>query len=375
MRDNPPHTGHDDSVCDARRQLLKAAPAVLAAPALLAACGGEEPVARPPGVPVGPYGAESTAEEVTEGLDLGGQTALVTGSNSGIGYETARVLAKRGAHVICAARTQAKADGVMASIRADNGGDVSPAVFDLADFGSIVTATDLLRTSGRPIDMLILNAGIMELPELQQVNGIERQFVVNHLGHFVLTNRLLPQVLAAKQGRVVAVSSGQATRNAPPEGIQFDNLSGEKGYDPSQAYGQSKLANALMTLELSKRLAGTSATANALRPGVIPTNLGRHMPQWKVLALKTVGKLFTKTIPQGAATTCWVATAPALAQTSGHFFEHCNPIIAGGHIGDEAMAARLWEVSERLTAVYLRLPGEENGDVDARLGEQATMTS
>jgi len=232
-------------------------------------------------------------------------------------------------------------------------GQATPLVIELTEFNSIVTATDQIRAMGKPLDILICNAGIMELPELNQVNGIERQFYVNHLGHFVLVNRLLAEVIAAPQGRIVNVSSGQATRNAPDEGIQFDNLSGEQGYDPAIAYGQSKLANVLFTLELAKRLEGTNATANALRPGVIPTNLGRHMPRWKVVALETVGKLFTKTISQGAATTCYVATAPALSETSGYFFDHCNPVFAGGYTEDTEMAKELWATSEQLVAGYI----------------------
>ena len=333
-----------------RRQLLKLTPAVLAAPAVtsLEACGSAD-VARPPGVPVGPFGAESTAEEVTAGIDLSGKTALVTGCNSGIGYETMRVLALRGAHVMGAARTQEKAMHACDSVD----GRATPIVVELTDFDSIVAAADQVRAMNTTLDILICNAGVMELPELEQVNGIEKQFYVNHLGHFVLVNQLLPQVVAAPQGRIVNVSSGRATGNPPDEGIQFDNLSGEKGYDPGQAYGQSKLANVLFTIELARRLEGTRATANALRPGVIPTNLGRHLPRWQNIALETVGKLFTKTIPQGAATTCYVATAPALSQTSGYFFEHCNPILAGGYTEDSAMADELWDVSEELTAGYV----------------------
>lgn len=331
-----------------RRQFIGSAALAVAAGSL-PACGNDEAIPRPAGVPVGPFGRDSTAEEVTAGLDLSGQTALVTGSNSGIGHETARVLALRGAHVICAARTEEKAQGACDSI----GADTTPSVFDLADWPSIVGAAAIIRALNRPIDMLICNAGIMELPELELNYGIERQFVVNHLGHFILVNQLLARVQAARQGRIVHVSSGQATRNAPPEGIQFDNLDGHRGYDPARAYGQSKLANALFSLELATRLNDTSTTSNALRPGVIPTNLGRHMPAWKPLVLNTVGKVFTKTIPQGAATTVYVATAPALHRTSGRFFEDCNPIHAGGHTEDHAMAARLWNVSEELTGEYL----------------------
>lgn len=332
-----------------RRRLLKAAPTLALAPYAAAVTGCSEGPTRPVDVPVSPFGADSTAEEVTAGLDLSGTVALVTGCNSGIGYETMRVLALRGAHVLGAARTAEKAAAACSSVA----GQTTPLVVELTDFDSIVAAADTVRAMNAPLDMLICNAGVMELPELEQVNGIEKQFYVNHLGHFVLTNQLLAQLEAAPQGRIVSVSSGRATGNAPDEGIQFDNLSGEIGYDPGKAYGQSKLANVLFTLELSQRLKGTNVTANALRPGVIPTNLGRHLPRWQVIALETVGKLFTKTIPQGAATTCYVATAPALANVSGHFFEHCNPILAGNYTRDTKMASQLWDVSAQLAAGYI----------------------
>jgi len=330
-----------------RRRLLAATPAVVAAP-YLAGCGGDEELPLPADIPIGPYGADSTAEEVTAGLDLTGKTALVTGCNSGIGYETMRVLALRGAHVFGSGRTMKKATDACNSVT----GHTTPIVIELTDCGSIVAAANEVRAQTDVIDMLICNAGVMQIQQLEQVRGIEKQFAVNHLGHFVLVHRLLPQVVAAPQGRIVVVSSGSAIRSTPEQGIEFDNLSGERGYDPALAYGQSKLANVLFTLELARQLEGTNATANALRPGVIPTNLGRHMARWKVVTLETVGRLFTKTIPQGAATTCYVATAPALHNISGYFFNHCNPHRPGGHTEDREMAARLWALSEELTAAY-----------------------
>lgn len=329
-----------------RRRLLAAAPAVLAVPCL-AGCGRDD-LPLPPDAPLGPFGSEATAEEVTAGIDLAGRTALVTGCNSGIGYETMRVLALRGAHVFGSGRTLQKATDACDSVA----GRATPVVIELTDFASVVAAADAVRSQTSAIDMLICNAGVMELPELEQVGGIEKQFVVNHLGHFVLVNQLLPLVTAAPQGRVVVVSSGSAVRTAPGVGIEFDNLSGERDYDPARAYGQSKLANVLFALELSGRMARTNATANSLRPGVIPTNLGRHMPRWKTWALENLGKPFTKTIPQGAATTCYVATAPALENVSGLFFDDCNPHRPGGHTEDLAMAKRLWAVSEELTEGY-----------------------
>lgn len=331
-----------------RRRLLAAAPA-LAVPPLAAGCGGGEELPLPPDVPIGPFGADSTAEEVTAGIDLGGKTALVTGCNSGLGYETMRVLALRGAHVFGSGRTMQKAADACARVP----GRATPVVVELTDLDSVAAAADAIRKQTETLDMLICNAGIMELPELEQVNGIEKQFFVNHVGHFVLVNRLLPTVVAAPQGRVVVVASGAAIRSAPEAGIEFDNLSGERGYDPARAYGQSKLANVLFTLELAGRLRETNATANALRPGVIPTNLGRHMPRWKTWALENLGKPFTKTVEQGAATTCYVATAPSLARVSGYFFNHCNPHRPGGHTEDRDMARRLWTVSEELAAGYV----------------------
>ena len=310
------------------------------------------PPQRPPGAPIGPFGAESTAEEVTAGLDLAGRTALVTGGTSGLGLETSRVLALRGAHVLVTGRTLEKAKAACATLP----GRTTPIELELERWGTVAAAADLVRTLGMPIDMLVCNAGIMALPKLEQVGGLEKQFAVNHLGHFILVNRLLPQVKAAPQGRVVAVSSA-GYRWAPPAGIEFDNLSGERGYEPNKMYGQSKLANGLMTLELARRLGaeGSSATANAVHPGVINTNLGRHLPAWKRAAGKWIGWTFMKSVHQGAATSCYVATAPALAQTRGLYFEDCNPVVPapGKHMDDTALAARLWSVSEGLVKEYL----------------------
>ena len=334
-----------------RRRLLQAAPVVALAPYISACESGDEPPL-PQDLPIGPFGAKSTAEEVTAGIDLTGRTALVTGCNSGIGYETMRVLALRGAHVFGSGRTLKKAAEACSSIT----GRATPVAIELTDLDSVVAAAEFIAAQTATLDMLICNAGIMELPSLEQVHGIEKQFFVNYLGHFVLVNRLLEQVINAPQGRIVNVSSGAAIRSAPERGIEFDNLSGERNYDPARAYGQSKLANVLFTLELAKILRTTNATANALRPGVIPTNLGRHMPRWKTWVLENLGKPFTKTIAQGAATTCYVATNPALDKTSGYFFNHCNPHRPGGHTEDTEMAAELWVVSEELTAGYWEQP-------------------
>jgi len=181
-----------------RRQILQNGTLV----ALASACG--------PGfgqsVPRSNFGAQSTAEEVTAGLDLSGKTAVVTGCNSGIGYETMRVLAMRGAHVIGTARSVEKGRDAADSVTEGVTGRVTPVVLELTDFDSIVACADQIQAMDVPIDMLILNAGIL-LSDLQQVRGLEMQFVVNHLGHFILGNRLMSRVIEAPEGRVVTVGS------------------------------------------------------------------------------------------------------------------------------------------------------------------------
>lgn len=334
-----------------RRKFIVAAGAAAAAP-FIASCsrGGDEP--RPPGVPLSPFDGDSTALQVTEGIDLTGKTVFVTGATSGLGLETLRVLALRGAHVIASGRTLEKAKAACDSV----GGRTTPIALELERWDSIVAASDLVRTLGMPLDMLVCNAGIMALPQLEQVYGIEKHFVVNHLGHFILVNRLLPQVQAARQGRVVTVSS-LGYQWAPPGGIEFDNLSGERGYEPNKMYGQSKLANGLFSLELARRLreSGSTATSNSLHPGIINTNLGRHFDEWKRVLSKLIGWTFMKSVAEGAATSCYVATAPALAAVSGQYFEDCNPVVPmlGKHMDDATLARRLWDESARITAEYL----------------------
>jgi NAD(P)-dependent dehydrogenase (short-subunit alcohol dehydrogenase family) len=331
-----------------RRTILQAGVAAAVASAVPAISTADISDYKPavPGTPVPPrsaFGKRSTAEEVTAGMDLAGKTALVTGCNSGLGLETMRVLALRGAHVIGAARTLEKAEDACASVE----GKTTPLAVELTDLPGIVAAADQVAAMDTALDMLILNAGIMQLPELQLVNGVERQFAVNHVGHFLLTMRLLEQVVAADAGRVVAVSSG-AHRWAP-RGIRFDNLDGSQDYDPREAYGVSKTANGLFSRELARRLADTSATSNSLHPGVIPTNLARHLPQRDY----DMSNPMFKTIPEGAATQCYVATHPELAGVTGWYFDDCNPALPNEHMQDDAMAAKLWALSEELVADYL----------------------
>jgi NAD(P)-dependent dehydrogenase (short-subunit alcohol dehydrogenase family) len=298
------------------------------------------------------FDGHNTAEEVTAEVDLTGKTALVTGCSSGIGQETLRVLVLRGAHVYGLAPTLERAESGCAAARGPRiRGSATPFGCDHTDFASIVACADAIQRLDRPIDVLICNAGI-NLQRLEQVNGIEKDFVVNHLGHFILVNRLLSLVRSAPQGRIIVVGSG-ASFYAPAAGIEFDNLSGERDYDFMKMYGQSKLANGLFAHELARRLKGTTTTANVVIPGVVDTPMNRNLAGSRVIPTDFDFKKL-KSVAQGAATACYVATSSDLKGVSGKYFEDCRITTPGTHMLDDAMAARLWAVSQKLTHAYLR---------------------
>ena len=276
------------------------------------------------------------------------KVCLVTGATSGLGLETMRVLAKRGAHVYATGRTLAKAERACAGVT----GETTPLQLELTDFESVVACADSVSAQNQPLDVLVCNAGVMALPEHETVYGLEKQFVTNHLGHFLLTYRLLDRLMAAKQGRVVVVSSS-ALKWADPAGIEWDNLSGDRDYDPRRAYGQSKLANYLMTVELARRFAGTTTTANAMNPGPVLTNLQRHAPGWMVSLGNLLGPAFMKSPAEGASTICYLAAHPAVAEVSGHYFIDCSPVSLTGNGTTPAMAERLWSVSAELVNDYI----------------------
>ena len=293
------------------------------------------------------FNGVSTAEQVTAGLDLTGRTALVTGVNSGIGYETMRVLALRGAHVLGTARTEEKGRRACDTVE----GATTPLVLELSDFNSVVACANKVRDMGVPIDMLICNAGAI-FSDLQQINGLEAHFVINYLGHYLLVNQLLDRLIAAPHGRIVIVGS-RAHQSAPLDGIQFNDLSGSSWFDRQTAYGHSKLANGLHSLELSRRLLGTGVTSNVIHPGVVQTNIARDLPNWQQLAFRIYGYLFLKDLQEGAATSVYVATHQNLTGISGCYFADSNPAVPDKNMQDQAMASRLWEVSEDLLREYL----------------------
>jgi NAD(P)-dependent dehydrogenase (short-subunit alcohol dehydrogenase family) len=332
-----------------RRRFIGLSAACAAAP-LVPACGGHDKLPAP-GVPRSDFGKDSTAEQVTEGIDLSGKIAVVTGCTSGIGFETMRVLAMRGAWVIGTSRSLQRAEDACRRIR----GKTTPLELELADFDSVVRCAETIRALNSPVDMLILNAGHRGGGnERTVIDGIEKHFLVNHLGHFVLVNRLLDRLFFAWQGRIVVVASRAAYRDAPETGIRFDDLTLARDYSDSLAYGHSKLANVLFSLELGKLLKGTRITSNSLHPGLINTEIDRNVNRFLQFGFGVLAAVSGRSVEAGAATSCFVATSPLLGSTSGRFFEDCNAIeVPDSHLQDMAMADRLWFVSEELTRDYL----------------------
>jgi len=332
-----------------RRQFLRLA-GIAALPSALVACGGVDK-SLAADVPRSTYSPDATAEEVTQGLDLKGQLAVVTGCTSGIGFETMRVLAKRGAYVVGTSRSLARAEE--AGLRAR--GLTTPVELELSDLDSVVRCAEAIRSLNTPVDILVCNAGYRGGGnDRDLVNGVEKHFAVNHLGHFVLVNRLLERLFLANQGRIVMVSSRAAYRDVSDKGIDLDDLGMKHEYSDALAYAQSKLANALFSLRLSELLRGTRITSNALHPGLINTEIDRNLNPIMRFGFGLLTAVSGKSPEQGAATSCYVATHPQLGATSGQFFEDCNAItIAGSHLHEQVLAEDLMRVSEELTAGYL----------------------
>ncbi len=298
------------------------------------------------------FNRKSTAEQATEGVDLTGQTILVTGVASGLGYESMRVLAARGAHVIGIDRSLDAAVAACGKIE----GDTTPYGCDLSDPDSIVVCANEITGKFTSLDVILTNAGIMA-PPLALVHKykqpLEIQFAVNFLGHFILINRLMPLVMAAPKARLALVASEGYVTAPKKEGIAFDDLDCANGYDALTAYGQSKLAVMLMNKVLTRRLKDTGVTSNTIHPGVIRTNLAGDTIDFKVKLISMFAGPWTRTIAQGAATHCFVAANPALDGITGMHFADCNPKEATGHATDEALADKLWEKAEFLAQDYL----------------------
>ncbi|XP_062120368.1 short-chain dehydrogenase TIC 32, chloroplastic-like isoform X2 [Humulus lupulus] len=301
------------------------------------------------------FSSSSTAEEVTQRIDGTGLTAIITGASSGIGTETTRVLALRGVHVIMAIRNMAAGKDIKESIVKEiPTAKVDAMELDLSSLSSVRKFASDFKSSNRPLNILINNAGVMATPFMLSKDKIELQFATNHLGHFLLTNLLLETMKktakeSKKEGRILNVSS-VAHRYPYFEGIRFDKINDKQGYSSIAAYGQSKLANVLHANELARRLKedNVNITANSLHPGVIVTNLFRFNGIVNGL-VNIVGRLVLKNVHQGAATTCYVALNPQVKGVSGEYFEDSNISKASTKGRDQDLAKKLWDFSLNLT--------------------------
>ena len=311
------------------------------------------------------FAAKTDGADVMADIDLTGKTAIVTGGYSGIGLETVRALAAKGVAVVVPVRSPEKATENLAGVE----GDVRTAPLDLADLASVRSFSESMLGELNRLDLLINNAGIMASPESRVGPGWESQFGVNHMGHFALTNALLPLIERTPGARVVALSS-TAHKMAD---IRWDDIQFESGeYDKWQAYGQAKTANALFANALSRRLADKDALAFSVHPGGIFTPLQRHLPQEEMIAFgwldengepTEMAKAGFKTPEQGTSTTLWAATSAKLEGKPGVYCEDCDiatptdgesPMARYQGVNDHACsdesAERLWSISEALLA-------------------------
>lgn len=291
--------------------------------------------------------------------DQHGRVAVVTGANTGLGFETARMLAERGARVVLAVRDPEKGGRAAARIS----GDVTVQALDLTSLDSVRSAAAELRAAHPRIDLLINNAGVMYTPKRTTADGFELQFGTNHLGHFALTGLLLDRLLPVPGSRVVTVSStGHRIRAA----IHFDDLQWERSYSRTGAYGQSKLANLMFTYELQRRLAphGTTVAA-AAHPGVSNTELARNTPAALRVPVTRLAPLLTQKAEMGALPTLRAATDPAVLGgqyygpgNRGEIRGYPKPVTSSPDSYDRATQQRLWTVSEELTGVTFPVPAQ-----------------
>jgi NAD(P)-dependent dehydrogenase (short-subunit alcohol dehydrogenase family) len=316
------------------------------------------------------FGATSTTDDVLSDITLHGKRILVTGVSAGIGVETARALAARGATVVGAARDLSKAERAISGARqasAAGGGSIELVELDLASLANVRACADKLLAEDKPFDVIIANAGVMATPQGTTADGFETQFGTNHLGHFVLVNRLAP--LLPVGGRVVMLaSSGHRFANVDLDDPGFERTP----YEPFVAYGRSKTANILFAVAFDQRHRARGVRAAAVHPGGIHTELGRHMGEEQLSALvETINKQLAsegkgpfqfKTIPQGAATSVWTAVVASAEDVGGRYCENCHvsevvpdnvvitPVSEGvrGYALDPVNAEALWRKSEQM---------------------------
>jgi NAD(P)-dependent dehydrogenase (short-subunit alcohol dehydrogenase family) len=311
-----------------------------------------------------PFGAESTTDQVLEGADLSGKRVLVTGVSAGLGVETARALAAHGAEVVGAARDLKKANAATEQVRAaaKKGGRIELTELDLASIASVRACADRLVAAGQPFDLVIANAGVMACPKGKTADGFETQFGTNHLGHFVLVNRIAS--LLKPGSRLVNLSSaGHRFSDVDLDDPNFERTP----YTEFGAYGRSKTANILFAVEFDRRHKANGVRAAAVHPGGIQTELGRYMtPEVREQLISNISQsqpagaapFKWKTIPQGAATSVWAGAVAAAELVGGKYCEDCHVAeivkeqnVRGGvrpYALDPARAKGLWAKSEEM---------------------------
>lgn len=298
------------------------------------------------------FGAGTKAQEVIAGKRYDGKRAIVTGATSGLGIETARVLASAGMNVVMAVRDTKRGEKTAPELQAGldkDAGVLTVAELDLADLASVRRFVDRTKAKGEAISYLMCNAGIMGVPQGKTPQGFELQVGTNHLGHFALVTGLLPLLQAP--ARIVLVSSALHTRGKGERLIAALEKKEQK-YVPMDAYGDSKLANVLMAKALAPKLP-KGVQVFALHPGVIATGLANNMGFLGSVYMafaKTIGRLFLKSIPQGTATSIYAATAPELASESGAYLADCRIVAPSRDGSDDSLADRVWALSERAIA-------------------------
>ncbi|KAM4533897.1 retinol dehydrogenase 12, like [Odontesthes bonariensis] len=278
---------------------------------------------------------------------LDGKTALITGANTGIGKETAIDLAKRGAKVIIACRDMEKAQAAVKEIMESSGSNnVLCMKLDLSDSKSIREFAEAINRDEPKLNILINNAGVMVCPFGKTADGFEMQIGVNHMGHFLLTHLLIDLIKRSAPARIINVSSVAHAWGS----INLEDINSEKSYNKSKAYAQSKLANVLFTNSLAKKLEGTGVTAYSLHPGVVQTDLWRHLSLPEQFIMKIVSP-FTKDSLQGAQTTIYCAVEPSLDKESGGYYSDCAPASCSAAGKDDDLAQKLWELSCRMLSI------------------------
>ncbi|XP_070988713.1 retinol dehydrogenase 12-like [Oncorhynchus clarkii lewisi] len=278
---------------------------------------------------------------------LDGKTVIITGANAGIGKETAMDLAKRGGRIILACRNLGRAEAAQREIIEKSGNpNIVTRKMDLSDTKSIREFAELINREEKQVNILINNAGIMMCPYSKTADGFEMQFGVNHLGHFLLTFLLIDLIKRSRPARIINLSS-----MAHKWGwIQLEDINSERSYHSRRAYGQSKLANILSIRSLAKRLKDTGVTVYAVHPGIVRTELKRHMNLALLISWKIV-RPFTKTIVQGAQTSIYCAVEPELETESGGYFSDCKPSSCTRAARDDEMAQKLWELSCQMLGI------------------------